>query len=124
MLHTSRALFFSCIVVQLGVRRRLASVGQALVEEMNELQQVLGLLQTDLSLPQIVVVGSQSSGKSSVMEQIVGRDFLPRGTGIVTRRPLVLQLMPSSSSQSQPNNALGKAVAWAELSQDRKSTRL
>ena len=38
------------------------------------------------------MVGSQSSGKSSVLENIVGRDFLPRGTGIVTRRPLVLQL--------------------------------
>ncbi|KAJ0948529.1 putative dynamin central domain, dynamin, GTPase region, GTPase effector domain, Dynamin superfamily [Helianthus annuus] len=34
----------------------------------------------------------QSSGKSSVLESIVGRDFLPRGSGIVTRRPLVLQL--------------------------------
>ncbi|KAH9627506.1 hypothetical protein KSS87_006197 [Heliosperma pusillum] len=33
-----------------------------------------------------------SSGKSSVLESIVGRDFLPRGFGIVTRRPLVLQL--------------------------------
>lgn len=32
---------------------------------------------------------SQSSGKSSVLENIVGRDFLPRGQGIVTRRPLV-----------------------------------
>ncbi|GKB95954.1 dynamin-related protein 1E-like protein [Tanacetum coccineum] len=32
------------------------------------------------------------SGKSSVLESIVGRDFLPRGSGIVTRRPLVLQL--------------------------------
>jgi hypothetical protein len=45
-----------------------------------------------LDLPQIVVVGSQSSGKSSVLESIVGRDFLPRGKGIVTRRPLILQL--------------------------------
>jgi dynamin 1-like protein len=45
-----------------------------------------------LELPQIVVVGSQSSGKSSVLEALVGRDFLPRGSGIVTRRPLVLQL--------------------------------
>ena len=35
----------------------------------------------------------QSSGKSSVLESLVGRDFLPRGTGIVTRRPLVLQLI-------------------------------
>jgi dynamin 1-like protein len=39
------------------------------------------------------VVGSQSSGKSSVLENIVGRDFLPRGSGIVTRRPLILQLI-------------------------------
>lgn len=35
----------------------------------------------------------QSSGKSSVLEAVVGRDFLPRGTGIVTRRPLVLNLV-------------------------------
>lgn len=46
-----------------------------------------------IDLPQITVVGSQSSGKSSVLENIVGRDFLPRGTGIVTRRPLILQLI-------------------------------
>ncbi|VFQ97327.1 unnamed protein product [Cuscuta campestris] len=43
-------------------------------------------------LPAVAVVGGQSSGKSSVLESIVGRDFLPRGSGIVTRRPLVLQL--------------------------------
>ena len=45
-----------------------------------------------VDLPQIVVVGSQSAGKSSVLESIVGRDFLPRGTGIVTRCPLILTL--------------------------------
>lgn len=28
-----------------------------------------------------------------MLEAVVGRDFLPRGTGIVTRRPLVLQLV-------------------------------
>jgi len=37
----------------------------------------------------------QSSGKSSVLENIVGRDFLPRGTGIVTRRPLVIIIFSS-----------------------------
>ncbi|KAL3614621.1 Phragmoplastin drp1c [Castilleja foliolosa] len=42
--------------------------------------------------PSVAVVGGQSSGKSSVLESVVGRDFLPRGSGIVTRRPLVLQL--------------------------------
>ena len=28
-----------------------------------------------------------------MLEAVVGKDFLPRGTGIVTRRPLVLQLV-------------------------------
>ena len=45
------------------------------------------------ALPSIVVVGGQSSGKSSVLEAVVGNDFLPRGSGIVTRRPLLLQLI-------------------------------
>ena len=51
-----------------------------------------------------VVVGSQSSGKSSVLENIVGRDFLPRGSGIVTRRPLVLQLINLPSESDKPGN--------------------
>jgi GTPase SAR1 family protein len=62
-------------------------------------------LRFDLNLPQLVVVGSQSSGKSSVLENIVGKDFLPRGTNIVTRCPLVLQLVylktPTSPSTSE-----------------------
>ena len=51
------------------------------------------------TLPQIVVVGGQSSGKSSVLEAIVGKDFLPRGAGICTRRPLVLQLHGAPASE-------------------------
>uniref|UniRef100_A0A0D9VY67 GED domain-containing protein n=1 Tax=Leersia perrieri TaxID=77586 RepID=A0A0D9VY67_9ORYZ len=51
------------------------------------------------ALPSVAVVGGQSSGKSSVLESIVGRDFLPRGSGIVTRRPLVLQLHKTESGQ-------------------------
>ena len=50
------------------------------------------VLENVLDLPRIVAIGSQSSGKSSVIESLVGRDFLPRGKDIVTRRPLVLQL--------------------------------
>ena len=54
-----------------------------------------------IELPQIVVVGSQSTGKSSVLESIVGRDFLPRGSGIVTRCPLVLQLKSTAHKKHQ-----------------------
>nr|GMD59433.1 dynamin-related protein 1E-like [Ipomoea batatas] len=53
------------------------------------------------ALPSVAVVGGQSSGKSSVLESIVGRDFLPRGSGIVTRRPLVLQLQKIDEGQEE-----------------------
>lgn len=57
-------------------------------------------LQEHISLPKIAVcgnlssyLGDQSSGKSSLLENIVGMDFLPRGSGVVTRRPLELRLV-------------------------------
>ncbi|KAK2198261.1 bifunctional Dynamin/Dynamin GTPase effector/Dynamin [Babesia duncani] len=49
-------------------------------------------LQKYINLPRICVAGTQSSGKSSVLESIVGIDFLPRGDGIVTRRPIEFRL--------------------------------
>nr|QQY02476.1 dynamin-2 [Cryptocotyle lingua] len=68
---------------------------EQLIPLVNKLQDAFSSLNVPLGLelPQIAVVGSQSAGKSSVLENFVGRDFLPRGTGIVTRRPLVLQLV-------------------------------
>ncbi|KAL2081403.1 hypothetical protein ACEWY4_023256 [Coilia grayii] len=48
-------------------------------------------VEQDLALPAIAVIGDQSSGKSSVLEALSGV-ALPRGTGIVTRCPLVLKL--------------------------------
>lgn len=75
---------------------------EALIPVINKLQDVFNAIGSDaIHLPQIVVVGTQSSGKSSVIESLVGRDFLPRGAGIVTRRPLVLQLVyvPADSKE-------------------------
>ncbi|XP_054569535.1 interferon-induced GTP-binding protein Mx1 isoform X2 [Eptesicus fuscus] len=48
-------------------------------------------VEQDLALPAIAVIGDQSSGKSSVLEALSGVS-LPRGSGIVTRCPLVLKL--------------------------------
>lgn len=66
-----------------------------MIRAMNEIHDAFSEVKIDdrMDLPQIVVVGGQSSGKSSVLENIVGRDFLPRGAGMVTRCPLVLQLI-------------------------------
>ena len=67
---------------------------QGLIGIVNKIQEVFAVIGNNvLDMPQIAVVGGQSSGKSSVLENIVGKDFLPRGSGIVTRRPLILQLL-------------------------------
>lgn len=67
-------------------------------------------VQQFVKLPRIAVLGSQSSGKSSVLESIVGLDFLPRGDGLVTRRPLELRLNHQPAGQKP----------WAEFSQELK----
>jgi len=70
---------------------------EGLLPVINKLQDVLATMGAHpLDLPQIAVVGSQSAGKSSVLETLVGKDFLPRGNDIVTRRPLILQLLNSN----------------------------
>ncbi|GAA5990800.1 hypothetical protein JCM10908_000022 [Rhodotorula pacifica] len=106
-----------------------------LIRTLNKLQDTFSAIGGEtVDLPQIVVVGSQSAGKSSVLETIVGRDFLPRGQGIVTRRPLVLQLVhtppslapihpPSSSSSSSstagnPQFTLPGGAAAADAPQE------
>ncbi|KAH0785467.1 Dynamin central region family protein [Histomonas meleagridis] len=67
---------------------------QNLIPVLNKLQNVFSTVGSHaIDLPQIVVVGCQSAGKSSVLEAIVQKDFLPRNAGICTRRPLVLQLV-------------------------------
>ncbi|XP_042352597.1 dynamin-1-like protein isoform X4 [Plectropomus leopardus] len=83
---------------------------EALIPVINKLQDVFNTVGADIiQLPQIVVVGTQSSGKSSVLESLVGRDILPRGTGIVTRRPLILQLVhidPEDRRKSNEENGI------------------
>ncbi|KAF5230310.1 hypothetical protein FANTH_13910 [Fusarium anthophilum] len=97
----------------------------ALIQLVNKLQDVFATVGVNnpIDLPQIAVVGSQSSGKSSVLENIVGRDFLPRGSGIVTRRPLVLQLInraPQSNGVKAEevdttNDKQANADEWGEF---------
>ncbi|XP_054459472.1 dynamin 3a isoform X2 [Anoplopoma fimbria] len=81
-----------------------------LIPLVNRLQDALsGVGQScSLHLPQIAVVGGQSAGKSSVLENFVGRDFLPRGSGIVTRRPLILQLLSANTEYGEFFHCKGK----------------
>ncbi|VDM23323.1 unnamed protein product [Hydatigera taeniaeformis] len=91
---------------------------ETLIPVINKLQDVFNTVGSEsLQLPQIVVIGSQSSGKSSVLENIVGRDFLPRGSGIVTRRPLVLQLVHVDEGEDVVRKEEGDGVSteWAKF---------
>ncbi|CDP04232.1 unnamed protein product [Coffea canephora] len=60
----------------------------------------LKLMQEGIQLPTIVVVGDQSSGKSSVLESLAGIS-LPRGQGICTRVPLIMRLQSHPSSEPE-----------------------
>ncbi|KAH7421681.1 hypothetical protein KP509_13G070800 [Ceratopteris richardii] len=88
-------------------------IGQSVVPLINKLQDIFSQLgsSSTINLPQVAVVGSQSSGKSSVLEGLVGRDFLPRGSDICTRRPLVLQLIQTSRKTDDKT----EIVEWGEF---------
>ena len=83
-----------------------------LIRIVNKLQDAFSQMgsQFGLDLPQIAVVGGQSAGKSSVLENFVGRDFLPRGSGIVTRRPLILQLVNDKQEYGEFLHLRGKLL--------------
>ncbi|KAJ4850702.1 Dynamin- protein 3A [Turnera subulata] len=89
----------------------VAPLGSSVIPIVNKLQDIFAQLgsQSTIELPQVAVVGSQSSGKSSVLEALVGRDFLPRGNDICTRRPLVLQLL---QTKRKPD---GTEEEWGEF---------
>ncbi|KAG5669941.1 hypothetical protein PVAND_000230 [Polypedilum vanderplanki] len=95
-----------------------------LISAINKLQDVFNTLNlpNSIQLPQIVMLGSQSTGKSSVLESIVRRPFLPRGSGIVTRCPLVLQLIECSLDDRKyrrENNGTIDVKEWGVFLHDK-----
>nr|XP_042899286.1 dynamin-1 isoform X4 [Parasteatoda tepidariorum] len=86
---------------EVKVKGKRQKGGVDLIDVVNDLQNKLVASghTLNVSLPQIVVVGSQSSGKSSTLESFVGREFLPRGTDTVTRRPTIVQMTPNQHEE-------------------------
>ncbi|KAI1103535.1 dynamin family protein [Jackrogersella minutella] len=92
-----------------------------LTKKMIEIRNILAKVgqSSTLTLPSIVVIGSQSSGKSSVLEAIVGHEFLPKGTNMVTRRPIELTLINTPDSDAEygefPELGLGKISDFSSI---------
>ncbi|KAL2357398.1 P-loop containing nucleoside triphosphate hydrolase protein [Cryomyces antarcticus] len=86
--------------------------------EIRSLLQTVGQSES-LTLPSIVVIGSQSSGKSSVLEAIVGHEFLPKGSNMVTRRPIELTLVNTPDAHAEygefPALGLGKITDFVQI---------
>ncbi|KAG5518698.1 hypothetical protein PMAC_002667 [Pneumocystis sp. 'macacae'] len=91
---------------------RGAAMDPHLIKTINRLQDAFSTVgvQNPVDLPQITVIGSQSSGKSSVLENVVGRDFLPRGTGIGRNRWFVLQLIHRPAIKNHENSTEEKSL--------------
>nr|XP_040040633.1 dynamin-1-like [Gasterosteus aculeatus aculeatus] len=80
-----------------------------LIPLVNRLQRALSGARLRCRLaPLIAVVGGQSAGKSLRTGDFVGRDFLPRGSGVVTRRPLILQLLNADEEYGEFSHCDGK----------------
>ncbi|KAI9816797.1 MAG: dynamin-like GTPase mgm1 [Pycnora praestabilis] len=92
-----------------------------LTKKMIEIRSILQTVgqSNALTLPSIVVIGSQSSGKSSVLEAIVGHEFLPKGSNMVTRRPIELTLVNTPNAHAEygefPALGLGKITDFSNI---------
>ncbi|KXS95343.1 hypothetical protein AC578_5281 [Pseudocercospora eumusae] len=86
--------------------------------EIRSLLQTIGQSES-LTLPSLVVIGSQSSGKSSVLEAIVGHEFLPKGSNMVTRRPIELTLVNTPKAHAEygefPALGLGRITDFSQI---------
>lgn len=78
-------------------------------------------VQDYIKLPRIASLGTQSSGKSSVLESIVGLDFLPRGDGVVTRRPLELRLCHIPSGEPYAYFEEKKGIKFTDFNKVRET---
>jgi len=67
----------------------------------NILQNIFENGKNKIEIPKIVVVGSQSSGKSSLLNGILSFELLPTGKNMVTRTPLHLELIPNENNLAE-----------------------
>ncbi|ELR16321.1 dynamin domain containing protein [Acanthamoeba castellanii str. Neff] len=77
--------------LSLGLHFQLLKRAGSLISSLDELRNDLSEV-AELSFPQIIVVGQESSGKSSVLERIAMLKFFPRSDKMCTRMPIKLQL--------------------------------
>ena len=68
------------------------------------------LKDSSVKIPRIITLGTQSSGKSSVLNSLIGMDILPTGKQMVTRTPLHLEVVHSHNKDGESYAEFGDYV--------------
>ena len=102
-----------------GIHTELIGKAGNLIQALDSISSSLGK-DVNLSFPQIVVLGSEKSGKSTLLERIAMLEFFPRGEGMCTRMPIKLQLKhmkPTELKMFCETNGLVYSLsnAWVRL---------
>ncbi len=66
------------------------------------------LKDSTIKIPRIITLGTQSSGKSSVLNSLIGMDILPTGKQMVTRTPLHLEVVHNHNKESKSYAEFGE----------------
>ena len=90
-----------------------------IIHILDEIKEITNGLTTGLTFPQVIVVGQESSGKSSVLERISMLQFFPRGEQITTRMPIKLEMKHKTTTEMEAfckeNNLDANQDAWIRL---------
>ncbi|KAI3889324.1 hypothetical protein MKX03_004739 [Papaver bracteatum] len=99
-------------------------------EAYNRLQAAAVAFGEKLHIPEIIVIGGQSDGKSSLLEALLGFRFNVREVEMGTRRPLILQMVHDDSAveprcrfQEEDSEEYGNPVSSASKIADIIKTR-
>jgi dynamin 1-like protein len=94
-------------------KKKIVKIGQSLQNKVDVIDSIRNAVREDgLDLPGIMVAGSQSSGKSSLLENLSGIQ-LPVGETITTRVPLIMKLVhkqKNEKSDSKNDVYIGKDI--------------
>ncbi|THF96841.1 dynamin-related protein 5A-like [Camellia sinensis] len=104
---------------------RSASDFKTRFEAFNRLQAAAVAFEEKLPIPEIVAIGGQSDGKSSLLEALLGFRFNVREVEMGTRRPLILQMVhdptaldPRCRFQDEDSEEYGSPVVLASAIAD------
>ncbi|EPR79760.1 Dynamin, partial [Spraguea lophii 42_110] len=88
-------------------KKILISLMSDLIQKIQNLQR---LNSSDISLPTIVCIGPQSCGKTSVIEQLLQLEILPKGKNLVTKCPIIINMIKSDEEYVKVGNRIFKTV--------------